>query len=150
MKIVLIAVGKLKKSFFYDGVEEYIKRIGHYVGFTQVEVRDGSGDKAVIKEAENIKAKLEPNDFVVALHDVGREFDSKKFSEFIVNKKETGQKRIVFIVGGAYGLDKSVIENADLVLSLSKFTMPHELARLVFTEQLYRAFTIEKGEPYHH
>ena len=150
MKIVLIAVGKIKKTFFKDGVEEYIKRIGHYIDFEQIEVKDGSGDKVSLKEAGNIKAKLQANDFLVALHDVGKEFDSSKFSEFIVNKKESALRRIVFIVGGAYGLDRSLIDSANLVLSLSKFTMPHELARLVFTEQLDRALTIEKGEPYHH
>ncbi len=150
MKVLLIAVGKVKKSFFQGGAAEYIKRIGHYADFKQVEVRDGSGDRGAEKESDLIKAKIEPNDFVITLHDVGREFDSKKFSEFITTKKQQGLKRIVFIVGGAYGLSESLIKSADLVLSLSKFTMPHELARVVFLEQLYRAFTIEKGEPYHH
>lgn len=150
MKIVLLTVGKLKKSFYLEGVTEYLKRTAHYVDFQEIEVKDGSGSKAIEKEAKNLKDKLQPNDFVVALHDVGREFDSEKFSEFITDKKESAVKRVVFIIGGAYGLDKSLIDGANLVLSLSKFTMPHELARLVFAEQLYRALTIEKGEPYHH
>ncbi|MEE9615102.1 MAG: 23S rRNA (pseudouridine(1915)-N(3))-methyltransferase RlmH [Thermodesulfobacteriota bacterium] len=156
MKIVFLCVGGIKKGYIARGVEEYLKRIGRYSPVEVIEVKEGPAPKGaprvdVLKrEAERIVKKLGKRDFIVALSDTGRVFDSKGFSGFFERILSGGKQRICFIVGGAYGLHPTVVEGADANLSLSAMTMPHELARLVLFEQVYRAFTIMKGEPYSH
>ncbi len=101
-------------------------------------------------EGKRIIAETSPGDFVMLLDERGKEFTSRQFSEFIVKKSIELPKSLIFVVGGPYGFSKEVYDRADSLISLSKMTYPHELVRLFFVEQLYRAGTISKGEPYHH
>lgn len=146
----------MKKQHFRDGVKEYLKRIGRYTAVEAVEVKEEGGsiktpkDDVLKKEAERILKKLKPSDYKVVLADSGKEMTSHGLAAFVEGHMSGGKKGIAFIIGGAYGLHKTVYEQADATLSLSKMTLPHELAYLVLTEQVYRAFTILKGEPYSH
>lgn len=159
MKITLISVGSLRKSCVKDAVEDYLKRIGNYCGISRFEVKEEPYSKKTIKavkedslkkKAERIRKLFKPGDFIVALDDHGKAFTSTEFSRFVEGFMVKGGKNLSFVVGGPYGLHPSVIEAANVALSLSKMTMPHEMALLVLTEQVYRAFTIIKGEPYSH
>ncbi|MBI5886550.1 MAG: 23S rRNA (pseudouridine(1915)-N(3))-methyltransferase RlmH [Deltaproteobacteria bacterium] len=156
MKITFIVVGTLKASYLKDAVSDYFKRISRYIRVDVVEVREASGSAKTPKkdslrdEAERILRKLSPGDAVVVCADAGKEFTSKGLASFVEGHMTAGCKTLVFIVGGAYGLDPGVMEAADIALSLSRMTLPHDLARLVLFEQVYRAFTIIKGEPYSH
>lgn len=156
MKITFIVVGTLKASYLKDAVSDYFKRISRYVRVDVVEVREAAGSAKTPKkdcmrdEAERILRKVSPGDAVVVCADVGREFTSKGFASFVEGQMTAGCKTLVFIVGGPYGLDPGVVAAADTVLSLSRMTLPHDLARLVLFEQVYRAFTIVRGEPYSH
>lgn len=158
MKITFLAVGPIKKPYAKDGVNEYVKRIGNY---TQVEAFDIKEEKytaktprpeIVAREGARILAKVKPSDFLIVLSDNGTGFSSEAFAEKIgeIIGGRAGKKGMAFVIGGPYGLSKEVVDRADLVLSLSKMTLPHDLARLVLSEQVYRAFTILKGEPYSH
>ncbi len=141
---------------FPSNVQDYLKRIKNYCGALRVEVKEGLYSKKAVKEdslkkeAERIRKLFKPGDFIVALDDHGKAFTSTEFSRFIEGFMVKGGKNLSFVVGGPYGLHPSVIEAANVALSLSKMTMPHEMALLVLTEQVYRAFTIIKGEPYSH
>ncbi len=158
MKITFLAVGPIKKPYAKDGVDEYLKRIGSYA---QVETIDIKEEKYSVKtpraevlkrEGERILAKVKPSDFLIVLSEAGTGFGSEAFSIKIggIIGGRAGKKGIAFVIGGPYGLSKDVVEAADLVLSLSKMTLPHDLARLVLAEQVYRAFTILRNEPYSH
>lgn len=156
MKIAIISVGRIKKEYIKDGFNDYVSRVLRYAPIETHEVKDAVAtqktlvERSLKVEAERIAGKLRSSDFVVALTDSGRGFTSKEFSGFMEKVASSGKKRICFIVGGSYGLHPTLIEGSDASLSLSKMTMPHELARLVLAEQLYRAFTISRGEPYSH
>ncbi|HAO93597.1 MAG: hypothetical protein A2X93_07700 [Deltaproteobacteria bacterium GWC2_56_8] len=158
MKITFLAVGPIKKPYAKDGVAEYVKRIGNY---TQVETFDIKEEKysaktpraeILMREGERILAKVKPSDFLIVLSDNGTGFSSEAFATKIgeVIGGRAGKKGMAFVIGGPYGLSKEVVDKADLLLSLSKMTLPHDLARLILSEQVYRAFTILKGEPYSH
>lgn len=156
MKITLICVGSMKRSDLAGPLADYTSRISRYLPFEMIEVRDAPASKkttpaeASRTEGERILSRISPGDYVVALDERGRGFTSTAFAEFISARMNEGLKRVIFIVGGAWGLDPSVTERADLVLRLSEMTMPHELARVVCAEQVYRALTIIRGEPYSH
>lgn len=156
MKITFIAVGSLKSSYHKDAVSDYFKRISRYLRVDVVEVREANDsvkmpvNDSLRKEAERILEKVSSGDVVVACSDAGKGFSSKGFAAFVEGQMSRGCKKLVFIVGGSYGLHSSVVEAADTVLSLSRMTLPHDLARLVLFEQVYRAFTIIRGEPYSH
>ena len=159
MKLVVLSVGAVKKPYISQGIDEYVKRIKRYVPFELIDVKDETASTkmprvdVLKKERARIESKLKDGDYLIALVDSGKGFSSKDFSdtmERILSGSGITARRVVFIVGGAYGLDKEIIERADMVLSLSKLTLPHELARLVLSEQIYRAFTIMRGEPYSH
>lgn len=159
MKLILISVGTVKKPYIRSGIDEYVKRIKRYVPLDLTDVKDETlsvkmprGD-VLKKEGVRIAGKLKDGDYVIMLVDSGKGFTSTGFSEKlerILSGQDGTARRLVFIVGGAYGLDEALIKRADMVLSLSKMTMPHELARLVLAEQIYRAFTIMRSEPYSH
>ena len=158
MKIAIISVGRIKKDYIKDGFNDYVSRVSRYAPIETHEVKDAPASKKTLVgrslkvEAERITGRLRGSDYVVALTDSGRAFTSKEFSRFMerIASSGRGKKRICFIVGGSYGLHPTLVEGSDASLSLSKMTMPHELARLVLAEQLYRAFTISRGEPYSH
>lgn len=156
MKLLIIGVGRVRTGYIREGIEGYLKRIRRYIPLNTVDIREerqtsGNPLTAVLKrEGERVLSKIEKNDFVIVLHEAGTHLTSSGFAALIERLLSGGKKRTCFIVGGAYGLHPSVFERADMALSLSKMTLPHEVARLVLIEQIYRAFTIIKGEPYSH
>ncbi len=156
MKMTFVTVGSVRKPYIKTGLEQYLKRIGRYADVSLVEVREESSsikmprEDVLKKEGASILKKLSDSDFNVALSDSGRQMDSRQFSAFIESIISGGKKGVAFVIGGAYGLHQPVCEAADAVVSLSKMTLPHELAFLVLTEQVYRAFTIIRNEPYSH
>ena len=156
MKVVLIAVGNVKSPWAAQGEKTYAQRIGHYIPYETVIVPDVKTSKAttpqIQKEAEGnvILSKLQPADSVVLLDERGKQPTSRQLAEMMQGHMNSGVKRLVFVIGGPYGFSESVYARAGRLLSLSSLTFPHELARLIFTEQLYRAMTILRGEPYHH
>lgn len=155
MKISFLTVGKTTFPFVKEGVDIFIKRIKHYTTFEYIEIPElkntSSLSKEQIKEREGdlILKHLRNTDKVILLDERGRSFTSIEWSKEIGREIISGTKSIVFIVGGAYGFSQSVYDRADGKLSLSSMTFSHQIIRLFFIEQLYRAFTIIKGEPYH-
>ncbi len=156
MKITLTVVGKTEVGFVRQGIEEYVKRLQHYAQFSLHYISDVKATRnmseAQQKETEGraLLGALEPSDHVVLLDEHGSERTSMEFSQWLQRRMASGSKRLVFVVGGPYGFSPAVYDRANEKISLSKMTFPHELVRLVFVEQLYRAFTILRHEPYHH
>jgi len=156
MKITFLTVGKTEEAWLKEGIDKYIKRLKHYARLTIIEIDELKNTKSLtaeqqkVKEAELILKKISPTDHVILLDEKGNELSSTQFAAYI-NKKSLGSiSSLIFIVGGPYGFDQSVYERANDKLSLSNMTFSHQMVRLFFVEQLYRAFTIIKGEPYHH
>ena len=155
MDIALIAVGKTATGYVREGIEEYLKRLKHYIPFTMETVPDVRGGKLSEEqqkrlEGERILSLIRPADRVVLLDERGSEYTSEKFAERIQKDMASGLKRLVFVIGGPYGFLPEVYGRADGKLSLSKMTLNHEMVRMFFVEQVYRAMTILRGEPYHH
>ncbi len=156
MKICLLVVGKTDAAYIRAGIEEYEKRLIHYVPYEMKILPDVKNSKNLTeelqkeKEAELILGQLQAGDWVVLLDEKGKQFDSVGFSEFVAQKMLKGLKRLVFVIGGPYGFAQAVYREASEKISLSKMTFSHQMVRMIFTEQLYRAMTIMKGEPYHH
>ena len=142
MKIHLLVVGKTTATYISDAVDEYYRRLRHYITF----------DIEVIPElkADMILKCLLPGDYMVLLDERGKEFSSLKFSEYIEHKMHTVPKRLIFIIGGPYGFSQRIYTAAQEKISLSKMTFSHQMIRMIFIEQLYRAMTILNNEPYHH
>lgn len=155
MKITLLTVGKTDMDWVKRGLEMYRARLVHYIPFTVTEIPElkgvGSLSPAQIKEkeGEKILAALKPTDDVILLDEHGRKYRSLEFASFLQKKMAGSGKDIVFIIGGAYGFCEKVYQRASGMLSLSDMTFSHQMVRTVFAEQLYRAFTIMRGEPYH-
>ena len=158
MQITIIAVGKLKESYFRDALAEYSKRLGRYCKLQIFEVEDEKTPERIsdieeqkIKEREGIRIqkRLKEGSYVIALALEGTSFDSIGWSKKLQNLSVEGKSHITFVVGGSLGLDKQILEKADLLLSFSRMTFPHQLMRVILLEQLYRSFRIIKGEPYH-
>lgn len=156
MKITFICIGKSGKKFLEDGEKEYLDRLKHYVKMDRIEIPDIKNAKKLTqeqikKEEGNLFAKKIPtNDYLVLLDERGKQFSSVDFSEFLNKKTINGIKGMTFLVGGAYGFSDEIYQRASAKISLSKMTFSHQMIRMIFFEQLYRAFTIIKGEPYHH
>ncbi|MCK4696474.1 MAG: 23S rRNA (pseudouridine(1915)-N(3))-methyltransferase RlmH [Candidatus Cloacimonetes bacterium] len=154
MKIRILCVGKSKQKFIEEGVQEYLKRISKFISIRfeilpDVKLTKTNTIKIVKnKEAEIIEKHLSAKDFTIALDENGSQFSSQEFSELI--KKNICSKKIVFIIGGVYGLSEKILRKADLKLSFSKFTFTHQMIRMILTEQIYRAFTIIQGKKYHY
>ena len=138
-RIRILAVGKVRKGWVLEGIATYLKRLP---GLQVVELRDAG--KA--KEAEAVLAALQPGEQLVVMAEEGKTFDSPAFAERL---EGSGSERLVFVIGGAEGIDPALKARASWRLSLSPMTFPHELARLLLLEQLYRALTIQQGGPYH-
>jgi len=138
MKIRIIAVGKLKKGYVAQGVKDFKERIAHYTSLEIIEV-----------EQENTPKYLSEKFFNIALDRNGKQFNSEGFAKFIEEKMVYFKKDISFFIGGADGFSGDFVKSCDFSLSFSKMTFPHEIARLLLLEQIYRAFTIIKGEQYH-
>ncbi len=156
MKITLLLVGKTAQDFVQKGMDEFCGRLKHYIPF-ELEIipdlkntKNLSFDQVKEKEGESILKSLQAGDYLVLLDERGKEFTSLKFSEYLEKKMHTVSKRLVFLIGGPYGFSQKVYDTAQEKISLSKMTFSHQLIRLIFVEQLYRAMTILNNEPYHH
>lgn len=155
MKIILLSIGKTDEAYLKTGIDLYLKRLRHYISFEMVEVaqvrKTASMAPEVIKsrEAELLIKYLEKADAVVLLDEHGSEFSSVQFSSFIQKRMNSGIRELVFVVGGAWGFADILHNKAHFKISLSRMTFSHQMVRLFFVEQLYRAFTILKGENYH-
>lgn len=156
VKVKLIVIGKTKSKFLIEGENEYQKRLKHYCKFSELIIQDiknaGKLSKKELKEKEGnlILKSLKNSDYVILLDDKGLTLSSAGFAEFLSKKMVSSASELAFIVGGAFGFSESVYKRANTKLSLSKMTFSHQMVRLIFKEQLYRAFTIIKGEKYHH
>lgn len=156
MKFCLLVVGKTASSFMSKGIEEYKSRVNRYVGFEIISISDLKSTRGLKemqqkeKEGEMLLASLTPSDTVILLDEKGREYTSREFADFQTSMMNRGVKRLVYVIGGPYGFSQKVYDRADGKISLSRMTFSHEMARLFFCEQLYRAMTILRGEPYHH
>ena len=153
MKIKLILVGKTNAKYLVEGEKEYEKRLKHYTKFEEIIIPDvkhlGKLSESELKKKEGqlILAKLENSDHVILLDDKGKSYSSV---EFLQQKMNSSLKSLVFVVGGAFGFSDEVYSRANLKVSLSKMTFSHQMIRLIFKEQLYRGFSILRGEKYHH
>ncbi|MBR6716514.1 MAG: 23S rRNA (pseudouridine(1915)-N(3))-methyltransferase RlmH [Prevotella sp.] len=155
MKTELILVSKTTDKHLAVGINDYTERISHYIPFEITVIPDLKNTKSLTeeqqknKEGELILQKLQPSDTVVLLDEHGKEYRSIEFADWLQRKQNTA-RRLVFVVGGPYGFSDAVYARANEKLSLSKMTFSHQMVRLLFVEQIYRACTIIKGEPYHH
>lgn len=155
MKTELIQVGKTINKHFIAGINDYVERISHYMPFQITTIPELKNTKALTeqqqkeREGEMILKMLQPSDTVVLLDEHGKEYRSIEFASWLERQQQTA-RRLVFVIGGPYGFSDAVYERANQKVSLSKMTFSHQMIRLIFTEQIYRACTIIKGEPYHH
>ena len=152
MKITVLNFGKLKDSFYKEAQDEYLKRFSREVSIEFIELSPAKHDDANRNkkaEAKDYFKRVPNKAFKIVLDERGKQATSKDLASFIQDKQVSGISNICFAIGGAFGWDKSVVDDADYVLSLSKFTFPHQLARVILVEQLYRAFSIIKGAAYH-
>lgn len=156
MKMSLITVGKTDVHWVKEGLETYKSRLVHYVQFSVNEIPELknaaslSRDQIKSKEGELILSMVKPSDDVILLDEHGKQFRSIDFASWLQNKMACSGRDIVFVIGGAYGFSEAVYSRANSKISLSEMTFSHQMVRTIFAEQLYRAFTIMKGEPYHH
>ena len=155
MKTNLLLVGKTVNKHFVAGIEDYAERISHYMPFKITTIPELRNTKSLTEEqqkqaeGELILKQIQPSDTVVLLDEHGRELRSVEYAQWLSQKQQTA-RRLVFVIGGPYGFSPDVYARANEKISLSKMTFSHQMVRLIFTEQLYRACTIIKGEPYHH
>lgn len=156
MKIVLVVIGKTDASYFVEAIREYSNRLVHYIPFEMDVIPDLKNARNLSeiqqkeKEGELIQKALQPGDYLVLLDERGKEFISTAFASYLEKKMQTVPKRLVFVIGGPYGFSEKVYQAASERISLSKMTFSHQMIRLIFVEQLYRAMTILNNEPYHH
>lgn len=155
MKTELILVSKTTDKHLAAGIDDYVSRICHYLPFAITVIpelkntKNMTEDQQKVREGELILQKIQPSDTVVLLDEHGKEFRSIEFANWLQKKQNTA-RRLVFVIGGPFGFSESIYKRADELLSLSKMTFSHQMVRLLFVEQIYRACTIIKGEPYHH
>lgn len=158
MKITIIAVGKLKEKYLKQGIDEYIKRLSAYAKVDIIELPDEKApenlsdqDMKIVKdkEGERILSKISPDAHVIALAIEGKMKSSEELADNMDRLATYGKSKVAFVIGGSLGLSDAVLKRADEKLSFSKMTFPHQLMRLILLEQVYRAFRINRGEPYH-
>ena len=156
MKITLLTVGKTDRDWVRQGLDIYLSRLKHYIPFSLTEIPELKNVSAFTKEQIKIKEgslilkNIRPNDEVILLDERGKMFTSIEFASLIKDRMDYASRDIVFVIGGAYGFSEEVYSRANSKITLSKMTFSHQMVRTIFAEQLYRAFTIIKGEPYHH
>ena len=156
MKITLLTVGKTDKDWVKQGMDIYVSRLKHYIPFSITEIPELKNVSALsreqikAKEGELILKNVKPADNLVLLDERGKEYSSVEFAKVLQDKINYEGKDIVFVIGGAYGFSEDVYRRANSRMSLSRMTFSHQMVRAIFAEQLYRAFTSIKGEPYHH
>ena len=158
MKIKIVTVGKLKEKYLKDGIAEYSKRISRFATVEMVELADektpdhasdSENEKILDLEGNRILSKIGDREFVVVLAIEGKTLSSEEFSKQLEQASINGFSTLTFVIGGSLGLSKEVKKRANLSVSFGRLTLPHQLMRLVLTEQIYRAFTIQQGSPYH-
>lgn len=158
MKVTIIAVGKLKEKYLKQGIEEYTKRLKKYTNFTIVEVADeqapenlSQSEMTAVKEKEGVRilSKVKETDYVYTLVIQGKKVSSEEIAQSMDQAMLHGKSSLVFVIGGSLGLSEEVIKRSDEQLSFGNITLPHQLIRLVLSEQIYRGFRIMRGEPYH-
>lgn len=156
MKIELLVVGKTNEKYLIEAISEYQNRLKHYIGFELTVIQDVKNAKNLDieqlkeREADEILKYIQPTNYLVLLDEHGKEFTSMQFASYLDKKMGTGIKKMQFLIGGAYGFSQRIYNLANEKMSLSKMTFSHQMVRLFFTEQLYRAMTILNGQPYHH
>lgn len=156
MKITLLTMGRTDVAWVRQGLDLYVSRLGHYVQFALTEIPELKNVSALsheqIKEKEGtlLLSAMKPSDEVILLDEHGRELRSIELADFLQKRMALVGRDMVFVIGGAYGFSQKVYERSNAKLSISKMTFSHQMVRAIFAEQLYRAFTIIKGEPYHH
>ena len=158
MKIKIVTVGKLKEKYLKDGIAEYSKRISRFAAVEMIELADEKtpdrasdleNEKILNLEGNRILSKIGDREFVVVLAIEGKNLSSEEFSKQLEQASINGYSTLTFVIGGSLGLSSQVKNRANLSLSFGRLTLPHQLMRLVLTEQIYRAFTIQQGSPYH-
>ena len=156
MKITLITVGKTDRDWVKQGLDIYVSRLKHYIPFSINEIPELKNVSALSKEqiksreGELILKLVKPSDDLILLDERGKEYTSMELAKVIQDKISYSNKDIVYVIGGAYGFSEEVYRRANSKMSLSKMTFSHQMVRAIFAEQIYRAFTIIRGEPYHH
>lgn len=156
MKISLICIGKTDDKYIEEGIAVYTKRLKHYCNFQLLVIPDIKNVKNLSesqqkeKEAQLILKNISNQDYVLLLDERGKSYSSMEFSAFLEKQQVASVSHVVLVIGGPYGFDQTVYDRANGKLSLSKMTFSHQMVRLFFVEQLYRAYTIMRGEPYHH
>lgn len=156
MKILLLVIGKTDDDYLITGIKKYVGRLGHYVSFEMKEIPDIRNRKTLSEEQQKksesflLLSQFQAGDYIILLDENGKQFTSVDFSENLEKLMASGSKRIIFVIGGPYGFSQDVYAKTNAKMSLSPMTFSHQMVRLIFVEQLYRAFTILKGEPYHH
>ena len=156
MKITLLTVGKTDKDWVKQGMDIYVSRLKHYIPFSVVEIPELKNVSALTKdqiktrEGELILKNIKPTDDLILLDERGKQYTSIELAKVIQDKISYVGKDMVYVIGGAYGFSDAVYQRANSKISLSKMTFSHQMVRAIFVEQIYRAFTIMKGEPYHH
>ncbi|MEW6468151.1 MAG: 23S rRNA (pseudouridine(1915)-N(3))-methyltransferase RlmH [Bacteroidota bacterium] len=154
MKITLLATGKTREGYVADGIRDYTRRLRHYCPFEIIELPAPKGAQSEhmqkLREGEAILKEIAPADVVIVLDERGKQYGSESFAALLQQFMNQSARRLVFVTGGPYGFADAVYSRAAMRLSLSQMTFSHQMVRLIFAEQLYRAFTIIRGEPYHH
>ena len=154
MKIKLIQIGKTQQGYLVQGIEFYEQRLKNYIAYSvetiQAIKQAGSADHLKVREGDLILAKLKPGDKLILLDERGKTYNSVGFSDFLQVQMNQSTKQMVVVIGGAFGFSESVYKRANSMISLSEMTFSHQLIRLIFMEQLYRAMTILHNHPYHH
>ncbi len=158
MHITIITVGRIKESYLTEGIKEYTKRLTRYCKLDQVEVADEKAPETLSekemeqikdREGERILAKIKDTEYVAALAIEGKQLSSEELSATLSTLSVTGKSDLTFVIGGSLGLSQAVLKRADMKLSFSKMTFPHQLMKMILVEQIYRGFRIMKNEPYH-
>ena len=156
MKILLLTIGNTDNKYIKEGIDDYIKRLSFYIPFETRVIPDLKNRNALSvdlqkeKEGQLIMNQVQTVDYLILLDERGTEFTSVEFSKWIEKRMIAGIRQIVFIIGGPYGFSKLIYQRSDFKISLSQLTFSHQMVRLIFVEQVYRAMTIIKNEPYHH
>lgn len=156
MKVTLLCVGKTDDEYLQKGIEKYVKRLKHYVSFVVTIIPDLKQAKNLTekqqreKEGQAILKQVQHTDMLILMDERGKSFRSVEFAAFFEKQMLNSVSHIIFVVGGPYGFDEVLYQRANAMISLSKMTFSHQMVRLFFVEQVYRAFSIIRGEPYHH
>ncbi|MCW2263503.1 MULTISPECIES: 23S rRNA (pseudouridine(1915)-N(3))-methyltransferase RlmH [Sphingobacterium] len=156
MKITLLCIGKTDDKYLIEGIEKYLKRLKFYITFNLVVIPDIKNSKNLTneqqkeKEAQLLLKHINSLDTVVLLDEFGKEYRSLEFASYLEKNMIQSTQHLIFVIGGPYGFDDQIYQRANQKISLSKMTFSHQMIRLFFVEQTYRAFSILKGEPYHH